>query len=276
MKSIFRKIGGKSKRIIQILGGKTDLNRNLNKFQANHNTKLPNRPKNFEKNIEVIIPCYNHAEYLKQTFESVLGQSWKKYPITVTFIDDNSTDNTQEVIKQLKEVNNSNLIIKSINNSMNLRQHGSLNKAIKQSKNSLIIILNDDDLLVSDCIEKIVEVFNKNKGVFMVGGSSIWFESKLPKHKIIPFNNINSKVFTPNLASSFREFNDINMTHSSTSFFKVAWEAVGGYREKNKRLHIDLNEDRDFQIRVAAMFPVAVLDYPLAYWRTDSSHGKDF
>jgi glycosyltransferase involved in cell wall biosynthesis len=274
--AVVRKVGGKAKRIIQVLSGKTNLNRNIVNFQTKNNSKRPNRPINFEKQIEIIIPCYNHAKYLKQTFDSILAQTWKKYPITVTFIDDNSTDETQGVIKEIKKNVPKYITVKAIKNSKNLRQHGSLNKAIAHSNNSLIIILNDDDLLVPDCIEKVIETFKTNKDVFMVGGSSIWFESKLPNHKITPYKSIKSKIFTPELAATFKEFNDINMTHSSTSFFKSAWQAVGGYREKNRRLHIDLNEDRDFQMRVAALFPVAVLDYPLAYWRTNSSHGKDF
>lgn len=274
--TVIKKTVGKAKRALQLVSGKTNLSRNIVKFQMKKNHNLPKRPTDFERHIEIIVPCYNHAQYLKQTFASILDQTWKKHPITVTFVDDNSTDDTQNVIKNIKKTAPKNIIVKSIKNITNLRQHGSLNKAINESKNDLIIILNDDDLLVPDCLEKVIVLLNLNRQVYLVGGSSIWFEDKLPKHTIFPFKKVKTIFFRPEQAKNFKEFNDINMTHSSTSFFKVAWEAVGGYREKNKRLHIDLNEDRDFQMRMAALFPVAVINYPLAYWRTDSSHGKDF
>jgi glycosyltransferase involved in cell wall biosynthesis len=45
--------------------------------------------------VSVIIPCYNHAEYLKQAIDSALGQSWKQVEVIV--IDDGSTDNTAAV-----------------------------------------------------------------------------------------------------------------------------------------------------------------------------------
>lgn len=257
--------------------GRDDISVNLKKFKQKIGSNVNHdRPKNFESKIEVLIPCYNHSEYLKEAFDSIKSQTYRGL-IHVTFIDDNSTDDTEKIVKKIIANNSTkNIKVKFIRNSINLRQHGSLNKAIKASSNELFVILNDDDFLVSDCIQKIISVFKKYDDVFMVGGSSIWFQRNKPKHKIEKLDSIKIKLHEPIEALSYSGLNDLNMTHSSMAFFKQAWEAVGGYYSKNKRISLDANEDRDFQMRVNTLFKVAVMDYPLAYWRTDTSHGKNF
>lgn len=256
---------------------KDDIARNLSKFRLKYGgSNLPKRPVDFEAKIEIVMPCYNHSSYLQQAFDSILTQTWHKYPITVTFINDNSSDNTEEVINKISKTNHKHINIKYLKNHTNLRQWASLNKAIEQSNNELIVILNDDDCLTEDCLEKIVTAFQKND-VYLVGGSSIWFTTDTPKHLTKPYSRISLTTYAPEDSTNFRALNDLNMTHSSTAFFKTAWKAVGGYRDKPQRISSEANEDRDFQMRLAALFPVAVFaDYPLAFWRTDSSHGKDF
>ena len=61
------------------------------------------------------------------------------------------------------------------------------------------------------------------------------------------------------------------MTHTGSCFFKIAWEAVGGYRVDKEKRAVPFS-DRDFQLRVNAVWPVAVAyETPLTLWRKDSS-----
>jgi hypothetical protein len=89
--------------------------------------------------------------------------------------------------------------------------------------------------------------------------------------EICPINNIEIDLRTPNQVKGYRGYNDINMTHSGSSFYKSAWKVIGGYySDKSKRLvHFS---DRDFQLRMNALFPVALSNItPLSCWRNDSS-----
>ena len=47
--------------------------------------------------VSVVIPSYNREKRIIKTLESVLKQSYKNYEIII--IDDNSSDNTYEVLK---------------------------------------------------------------------------------------------------------------------------------------------------------------------------------
>lgn len=258
---------------------KENIGKTLKNFQKTVNVDSLSRPADFEDKIEIIIPCYNHAQYLQDAYDSIDYQTWSKLPVTITFIDDNSTDNTQNVVQDINKRTTQNKIVQYIRNKQNLRQWASINKAIEKSKNELFIILNDDDLLVPDALEKIVNTYHRNQDIYMLGAHSLWFDeaSTLPKHNIKNLDDIELTIHTPEMTHKYRQLNDLNMTHSSSSFFRSAWATVNGYTPKEQRIHSMANEDRDFQMRVNAVAPVGVYyDYPLAYWRTDSSHGKDY
>lgn len=251
---------------------------NINRFRrsvSRHDIARYRRPVLWEDKIEIIIPCYNHALYLKSAFKSILQQT-RHAPITVTFIDDASEDNSADVIRQIKNANKSSWIrIKAINNKSNLNQAGSLNKAISESDNELIVILNADDMLTPDCLELIVETYKSQPSISMLGGMSHWFEDekKLPVHKIQQLKELKLKIYGPEDAKVFHHLNDINMSQSSCSFFKLAWKLVGGYFEKEHR--VCSYDDRDFQMRVCSILPVGVYeDYKMEFYRTSSSTGR--
>jgi len=50
--------------------------------------------------VSVIIPNYNHANYLKQRVDSVINQTYQDFELII--LDDCSTDNSQEVIEQYR------------------------------------------------------------------------------------------------------------------------------------------------------------------------------
>lgn len=278
MKNTTSRIKHKIKSLYTHQLNKENIGKTLKNFQKTVSVDGLSRPDDFEDKIEIIIPCYNHAQYLGDAFNSIAHQTWAKQPITITFIDDNSTDNTPKIVQSIQKQKTKHKI-RFTRNKQNLRQWASINKVIDRSQNELFIILNDDDLLVPDALEKIIATYQRNKEIYMLGAHSLWFDksSDLPEHNIKSLDEIKLTIQTPEMTHKYRELNDLNMTHSSSSFFKSVWSAVNGYTPKENRIHSMANEDRDFQMRVNAVAPVGVYyDYPLAYWRTDSSHGKDY
>jgi GT2 family glycosyltransferase len=233
------------------------------------------RPKNFTSKIEIIIPCYNHGAYLKSALNSLSLQTWLG-KLTVTIINDKSTDNSLIVMKKLRQNNRStNMDIRIIDNKTNLNQAGSINRAVNDSKNELFIILNADDMLTPDCIELIVETYKKHPDLWLLGGSSLWFvdEKELPVHRMKPINKLNLTVRFPKQARKYSQLSDLNMSQSSCSFFKGAWELVGGYLPREQR--VCSFDDRDFQMRVNSLLPVGIYsEYPMEFYRTSSSQGK--
>ena len=51
--------------------------------------------------VSIIMPCYNSDKYLKKAIKSVLDQTYRNFELII--IDDNSTDNTQKIIKDFEQ-----------------------------------------------------------------------------------------------------------------------------------------------------------------------------
>lgn len=236
---------------------------NINKFINEFNGDIVPREVNIKP--EILIPCFNQGKYLRDALDSIY-----KNDINVTIINDASTDNTSEYIQELE----SEYKFKLINNTINLNQAGSLNKAIQNSNNNLFIILNADDCLLSYSLNTIMSIFEYDHSISMVGGGSIWFKDDrtIRLNKDLPDKlsyEPHYKMFGPEQAKLFTHQNDINMTMSSCSFLKSAWQTVGGFKEFKSR--VCSFDDRDFQMRVCSFFNVAIIDEPLALYRINSS-----
>ena len=52
------------------------------------------------KNVDIIIPNYNNANFLEQSIQSVINQSFKNWKIYI--VDDSSTDNSKDIILKYK------------------------------------------------------------------------------------------------------------------------------------------------------------------------------
>lgn len=50
--------------------------------------------------VSIIVPCYNNSRYLRSTISNILSQNYKN--IECIIVDDGSTDNTEEIGKQLE------------------------------------------------------------------------------------------------------------------------------------------------------------------------------
>jgi glycosyltransferase involved in cell wall biosynthesis len=217
---------------------------------------------------EIIVPCFNHGRFLVQALAHVAESG-----VPVTIVNDCSTDDTPAHISRLQERFAFNLI----ENEVSLLQWGSLNKAISASTSNLFIVLNADDVLLPYSLELIVRTFNARTEIRMLGGSCIPFvdDGILRLSGAFPERldyEPSLRLYGPVQAEAFQSLNDLNMTMSSCSFLRSAWEAVGGFRAFADR--VCSYDDRDFQMRVAALFLVGVMDEPLAFYRTSSSMGR--
>lgn len=67
---------------------------------------------NYKYKVSIILPCYNVACYIDNAVNAILKQTFTDYE--VIFINDGSTDNTLEVIKNIVSVVNLMFMISQI------------------------------------------------------------------------------------------------------------------------------------------------------------------
>ena len=110
--------------------------------------------------VSVIIPNYNNQNYIKDTIDSVLNQTYKHYEIII--IDDKSTDNSASIIQNIATKYPSK--IKFIQNKRNLGTYKSLNKGLKYMTGDYYTILGSDDTFHKDrLLEDVTMLTNTDK-----------------------------------------------------------------------------------------------------------------
>ena len=216
---------------------------------------------------EVLIPCYNHGRYIEAAIESVPAGC----PITV--VDDASTDDTPEIIRTLS----TRFAFKSLRNTSNRLQTGSLNRGVTESENNLFVVLNADDCLLPYALNTIVQQFALSATLRMVGGGAIPFSGDATRRLLRSLPTTlgylpRLEIFNASAALGYHQLNDINMSMSGCAFLRSAWEGVGGFLDFSER--VCSYDDRDFQMRVSCLFDVGVMEEPLCLYRVSSSLGR--
>src|SRR3989344_5087806 len=112
------------------------------------------RYKEFEPKISVIIPAYNEETRIKNCLDSILTSSYKKDKIEIIVVDDGSTDNTLEVLK--------NYGIKVLKQE-HLGKSKALNKGILVAKNEFVLVIDADTKIDKDFIKEMVRPFSDKK-----------------------------------------------------------------------------------------------------------------
>jgi glycosyltransferase involved in cell wall biosynthesis len=109
--------------------------------------------------ISVITPTYNRAEYLAETVESVLGQTYPDLEYIV--LDDGSTDETP-------------IIAGNYRGSLSYLAHGNMgeahtvNKGFSMAKGDIVGIVNSDDPILPGLVERVVEAFAEDERLLVV------------------------------------------------------------------------------------------------------------
>ena len=97
--------------------------------------------------ISVCIPVYNGADYIRDAINSVLSQDFSDFELLI--IDNHSTDNTINVVKEFNDTR-----IKLIINESNIGLIPNWNKAIEMATGLYIKILPADDFIYPGCLKK--------------------------------------------------------------------------------------------------------------------------
>jgi glycosyltransferase involved in cell wall biosynthesis len=97
--------------------------------------------------VSVCIPSYNNEEFIAQTLESVLDQSFSDFELIV--VDDCSTDRTVSIIKGFSDPR-----IRFSQNPRNLGLIGNWNKTLSCARGKYVKLLCGDDLLELDCLAR--------------------------------------------------------------------------------------------------------------------------
>jgi len=110
--------------------------------------------------ISVIIPAYNHEQYIGSAIESVLNQTFGDFELII--INDGSTDNTEKIILQYDDPR-----IRYYSQE-NRGAHNTINRGISLANGEYVSILNSDDIYHPERLNKCTQFLEENSNYSVI------------------------------------------------------------------------------------------------------------
>jgi len=202
--------------------------------------------------VSIIIPVYNGEKYISDTIQSVIDQTYKNWELII--VDDGSTDNTAEIVKQFNDSRIS--YIKKNNTGVS----DTRNVGAMISKGEILSFLDADDIWLPENLEKKIEkLINEPKYVLVTSTMYIWDERH--DYKTCETTKIN---FLDD-CEKFRKLMAITIP-TSAIMHKEYFFVVGMFDT-----NISTSADFDLAIRLRELGEFGYLDEPLVLYRSHPS-----
>lgn len=133
--------------------------------------------------ISIVIPTYNRASTLERCIKSLLYQTYSDFEIII--VDDNSSDNSGAIIKNLNDPR-----IKYLKHKKNLGANAARNTGIKNAMGDLIAFQDSDDEWFKNKLEIQIKALNESKADIV---ASSFIRHMDGKKTILPKENINDE-----------------------------------------------------------------------------------
>lgn len=191
--------------------------------------------------VTIVMAVYNGSNYIVQSIRSVINQNYRKWELII--VNDNSTDNTLEIINKFKSTK-----IKVINLKKKSGPYKALSIGFNKARGKYIAILDSDDIAHPDRIRSQVKVLDIEENIALV---SSWYQ------KIDSNNKIIKKVKIPLEKNFFLEnFPCNNLLCNSSVMFKKNILKKINYYNKN----FIYSNDYNFFLKVFTKYKIKIIN----------------
>lgn len=199
--------------------------------------------------VSINIPVYNGQDYISETLESVLNQTYNDFEIII--VNDGSSDNSEGTIKGFKDPR-----IKYFyqhNQGIGLAR----NRAIRESSGEYIAFLDQDDLWLPAKLEEEIALFERDPDIGLVFCDTVFFnrneelfryydKKKPPEGRVFGqllkkyFLSLETVMIRRNVLDKTGLFPDYMMAEEYNLFLRIAYWFAFAYVDKplaKYRLH---------------------------------------
>ena len=182
--------------------------------------------------VSILTAVYNTASYLPQCIESVLAQTHRDWQLIC--IDDCSTDGSLDIINRYAATDSR---ITVVRNAENQGQAKARNAGLLHADGEIVTMLDSDDWIAPDALEKIVAAFEGNREI-----DCVLFDLQLyySPDDVRPYHNAVSHTVTG--YEAFR--------------LSIAWQIHGVYAARRQV----------YAVRTAMTTPRVSIPSPAAKW----------
>jgi glycosyltransferase involved in cell wall biosynthesis len=199
--------------------------------------------------VSVLIANYNNGAYIEDAIKSVVNQTYNNCEIII--VDDASTDNSWDIIKAIeKQYPN----IYCYRNNHNLKVAATKAKATQLARGEICAILDPDDALAPEAIDKHVQMYLKYDDYSLIGSN--YYQC----NELLQIKNVNNKIYQANAYPSYLASD--GGIHHFWSFSKKKYQLTEGFQAE-----FILAEDQDLFYKLEEVGKVGIINEPLYYYR---------
>ncbi len=196
--------------------------------------------------ISIIVPCYNQAQYLPETLQSVLEQEFDRWECII--VNDGSPDDTEAVANEWVTQDSRFKYLKKENGGL----ADARNFGIRHSSGQYILPLDSDDKISPTYCREAIAVLEKDAQVKVVCCRAILFDGDNEEWHLLPYSYSNMLFVR-------------NCMHCSSVYRRADYDKTSGYNTNMKKGW----EDYDFWISLLNKEDkVVYLDDIHFYYRT--------
>ena len=123
--------------------------------------------KRYPLDVAVIIIGRNASAYVRQALQSLQAAEWAKYRHEVIYVDNASTDDTREMLREFPQV-------RTIFNQKNLGFCKAGNQAVAITGARHYLFLNDDTIVLGDAIVRLTRFLDETPDAGVVGARLLY------------------------------------------------------------------------------------------------------
>lgn len=227
----------------------------------------PNNQVNNKPQVSVVVPSYNHANFITTALDSVVAQSYNDYEIVI--LDDASSDQSIDQIQKFVD-RHPEIPIKFLKHEQNMGGVLTLNELIENASGVYIALINSDDLWMPDKLEQQVRFLESHVDVGAVFTQAFIVDDN--GQKITRSVDFPADIFVQKNRSRGvwlrRFFFDLNcLCHPSILIRKSIYDSIGLYDPRFRQL-----PDMQMWVRLFKFTKIHILEKPLVHLRFHTSN----
>ncbi len=195
--------------------------------------------------ISVYITNYNYAQFIRQSIESVLDQSFQDFELII--IDDGSTDGSRDIIEEYRNQERITIIYQK-NKGLNITN----NVAMRVANGKYLMRLDADDYLVPLALEKMVAPLEDDDELGLIFPDYYYVDAE---------GNITGQEVRHNFEKEVSLYDQ--PAHGACTIIRLSFlKKIGGYNES-----FTCQDGYDLWLKFILHYSVKNVNEPLFYYR---------
>ena len=221
--------------------------------------------------ISVVVPCYRGGELLGEGIDSILAQTFQNFEIVL--VDNNADSTTKAVMERYQSLAPHKIRIVS---EPEQGVCSARNRGILESRGEFVALLDDDDLMKPERLERQLSTARKNPQASMVICGADYIDGET--RQIVESNVLGMQGHWATMESLFRELLKTYLPERETGTFLIAMPSTMFFaRDRaisagmfDRRFNPNFGEDLEFALRMFLAGEFCLLKESLSLYRRDA------